>query len=266
MAEQARRGERGRGEAIEHEPRPRLLLPRHRVLELPGRNRARGEERHREQKQQPRQRHADRRPGAPPPPPPKRPPPGPPVHPAPHPRRGQSPPGQPETRSQPAREDRRPEKDQQAVVHGGAASHAGMAAGRYFWAGATGAGAGAAAGARGAGAPEPAGAGRAPPGAGGAGAGFAADFVTTLLVTELRTPTKDSPSDVRKNRPAHTAVSLLRNVTAPRPPKAEVAAPPPSAAPMPASFPGWRRMTKIMKTHSRTWMAVKKTSMEGRAT
>jgi hypothetical protein len=78
------------------------------------------------------------------------------------------------------------------------------------------------------------------------------------LVTELRTPTKERPSEVRKKSPAQIAVSLLRKVTAPRPPNAEVAAPPPRAAPIPASFPGWRRMTKIMKTHSTTWKKVKK--------
>jgi hypothetical protein len=66
---------------------------------------------------------------------------------------------------------------------------------------------------------------------------------------------------MRKNIPAQTAVTLDRNVTAPRPPNAEVAAPPPSAAPMPASFPGWRRITNTMNTHSTTWMMVKKVSM-----
>ena len=136
----------------------------------------------------------------------------------------------------------------------------------YFCAGA---GAGLGAGAAGAAslAFGAAAAGAAEPGAGAAtGACFAAAaFVAMLLVTEPRTPTNDRPSDVRKNSPAQTAVSLLRKVTAPRPPNADVAAPPPSAAPIPASFPGWRRITKIMKTQSRTWMTVKKATMRGRA-
>jgi len=38
----------------------------------------------------------------------------------------------------------------------------------------------------------------------------------------------------------------------PEPRKAVVAAPPPNAAPMPASFPGCRRITRIMNTHSTT--------------
>jgi hypothetical protein len=84
------------------------------------------------------------------------------------------------------------------------------------------------------------------------------------LVTDPRIPTNDNPNEVRKKSAAHAAVSLLRNVTAPRPPNAEVAAPPPSAAPIPASFPGWRRITKIMKTQSSTWMMVKKVSIEER--
>jgi len=70
--------------------------------------------------------------------------------------------------------------------------------------------------------------------------------------TERLSPTSDSPSEVEKKATAQTAVSLPRKVTAPRPPKAVVAAPPPSAEPMPASFPGCSRMTRIMKTHSRT--------------
>lgn len=79
--------------------------------------------------------------------------------------------------------------------------------------------------------------------------------------TELRSPTKDKPSAVMKKPIAHTAVTLERKVTAPRPPKALVAAPPPKAAPMPASFPGCRRITKIMKTHKRTWTIETKINM-----
>jgi len=92
----------------------------------------------------------------------------------------------------------------------------------------------------------------------------ATGFVTgSPETTEVRRPTKDRPSEVRKNRPAHTAVTLERNVTAPRPPKALVAAPPPRAAPIPASLPGCSRMTKIMNTHSRTCTIVKKVSIRG---
>ena len=140
----------------------------------------------------------------------------------------------------------------------------------YFCAGAGDAGAAGAGAAAGAGCASlafgvAAGAGAAEPGAGAAGAVFAAAAAFAMLaVTEPRTPTNDRPSDVRKNSPAHTAVSLLRKVTAPRPPNADVAAPPPSAAPIPASFPGWRRITKIMKMQSRTWTMVKKTTMRGR--
>ncbi len=73
----------------------------------------------------------------------------------------------------------------------------------------------------------------------GAVAGAAAVFLFMMDdVTERRMPTKESPSEVRKKSAAQMAVSLLRKVTAPRPPKADVAAPPPRAAPIPASFPG----------------------------
>jgi hypothetical protein len=76
--------------------------------------------------------------------------------------------------------------------------------------------------------------------------------MSSPAATEPLIPTKDKPSEVRKKIPAHTAVSLLRNVTAPRPPKALVAAPPPSAEPIPASLPGWSRITNIMKMQTRT--------------
>jgi hypothetical protein len=61
---------------------------------------------------------------------------------------------------------------------------------------------------------------------------------TMLPATDLRRPTKERPSEVMKKAIAQTAVTLPRKVTAPRPPNALVAAPPPKAAPMPASFPG----------------------------
>jgi hypothetical protein len=113
-----------------------------------------------------------------------------------------------------------------------------------------------------AGAAGAAGVGVAEAGAGGAAcvAGVTA-FAAARAATDVLIPWKDRASEVRKKRPAQTAVTRLRKVTAPRPPKALVAAPPPRAAPMPASFPGWRRMTKIMKTHRRTWTAVKKASI-----
>jgi hypothetical protein len=112
---------------------------------------------------------------------------------------------------------------------------------------------------------EVAGAGVVPVAGAGAGCCFAAAAAAaaadTLFATDDLNPTNDNPSDVRKNNPAQIVVTFDRNVTAPRPPNAEVAAPPPSAAPMPASFPGWRRITNTMKMQSRMWRMVKKVSM-----
>jgi hypothetical protein len=88
---------------------------------------------------------------------------------------------------------------------------------------------------------------------------------TARAATDVFIPWKERASEVRKNSAAQTAVTRLRKVTAPRPPKALVAAPPPSAAPIPASFPGWRRMTNIMNTQRKTWRMVRSTSM-GRRT
>lgn len=79
----------------------------------------------------------------------------------------------------------------------------------------------------------------------------ASSFLAKREAAVVLSPTNDKPSEVRKKAIAETAVTLPKKVTAPRPPNAVVAAPPPSAAPMPASFPGCRRITKIMKTHSR---------------
>ncbi len=53
---------------------------------------------------------------------------------------------------------------------------------------------------------------------------------------------------------------MLRNVAEPRPPKAEEDVPPPMPA-MPPSFPGWRRITRIMKIETNTWMMTRTVCM-----
>ena len=96
----------------------------------------------------------------------------------------------------------------------------------------------------------------------GADTGFVAGVLFTIAeVTERRIPTKERPSEVKKKRAAQMAVNLLKKVTAPRPPNALVAAPPPRAAPIPASFPGCSKMTKIMNTQRKTCTIVTKVSM-----
>jgi hypothetical protein len=101
----------------------------------------------------------------------------------------------------------------------------------------------------------------------GAGTGCVAGarcLAAARAATDVLIPWKDRVSEVIKKRPAQMAVTRLRKVTAPLPPNALVAAPPPSAAPIPASLPGWRRMTKIMNTQRRTWTEVRKASIGAR--
>ena len=73
-----------------------------------------------------------------------------------------------------------------------------------------------------------------------------------------------SVKEVTMKMIAQTVVTLLRNVTEPRPPKTVFADPPPPAkAAIASPFPGWSRMTKMRKTLTTTWMVTMNANMRG---
>src|SRR5207237_10418723 len=74
-----------------------------------------------------------------------------------------------------------------------------------------------------------------------------------------------SVSEVTMKMIAQTVVTLLRNVTEPRPPKTVFEEPPPPAkAAIASPFPGWRRITKIRNTLTMTWMVTMNANMRVR--
>src|SRR5437016_8527601 len=93
-------------------------------------------------------------------------------------------------------------------------------------------------------------------------ASCAAMFLRARSTESLCEERQASVSEVIMKTMAQIAVTLLRNVTDPRPPKTVLAEPPPPAkAAIASPFPGCSRMTKMRKTLTMTWMVMMKANM-----